>query len=139
MFFSTFDEVVGGIMDKSKSILVVDDEAGIRFLLSEFLSSKGFRVSMAKDGQESLDQLERDHFDLVITDLNMPRLDGISMLKKMEAAGRKEKVIIMSGNLSDHRLNNADISGVVPQLEKPFMMNNFLNLVIATIANNEMA
>ena len=139
MFFSTFDEVVGGTMDKSKSILVVDDEAGIRFLLSEFLSSKGFRVSMAKDGQESLDQLERDHFDLVITDLNMPRLDGISMLKKMEAAGRKEKVIIMSGNLSDHRLNNADISGVVPQLEKPFMMNNFLNLVIATIANNEMA
>ena len=83
--------------------------------------------------------MERDHFDLVITDLNMPRLDGISMLKKMEAAGRKEKVIIMSGNLSDHRLNNADISGVVPQLEKPFMMNNFLNLVIATIANNEMA
>jgi len=50
MFFSTFDEVVGGTMDKSKSILVVDDEAGIRFLLSEFLSSKGFRVSMAKDG-----------------------------------------------------------------------------------------
>jgi CheY-like chemotaxis protein len=59
-------------MSESKKVLVVDDETNIRHLLSDFLSSKGFEVSLAKDGQESLDQLENESFDLVITDIHMP-------------------------------------------------------------------
>ncbi len=77
-------------MGASKRILVVDDEKGIRFLLSEALLMEGFEVALARDGQESLERLEMDDFDLVITDINMPRLDGMEMLKKMKKSGRKE-------------------------------------------------
>ena len=68
-------------MDRLKKILVVEDERGIRCLLWEVLSKEGFEVLLAKDGQESLSQLEEGSFDLVITDIKMPRVDGIKMLR----------------------------------------------------------
>lgn len=121
-------------MDRSCKILVVDDESGIRGLLSDVLSSEGFEVIEAKDGQESLEQMEKNDFDLVITDIHMPRLDGISMLKRMEKAGRKEKVIIMTSNPSDKTLLSGEISRVVTQLHKPFRIDNFLDVVISATA-----
>ena len=118
-------------MKKSIKVLVVDDEKGIRVLLSEVLVHRGFEVSLARDGQESLEKLEKNHFDLVITDINMPRLDGVSMLKNMRKAGREEKIIIMTGNPSDQRLMDEDMPQVVTRLSKPFGMEAFLNVVIA--------
>ena len=79
--------------------MIVDDEAGIRDLLSEALSEKGFDVTSAKDGRESLRYMRKIAFDLLITDINMPNLNGIELLKRMKTAGRKEKVVIMTGGL----------------------------------------
>ncbi len=120
-------------MGTAKKVLVVDDEKGIRFLLSEVLLNQGFEVSLAKDGQESLDKLEKDCFDLVVTDINMPRLDGVAMLKSMKKTGRSEKVIIMTGDPSDCRLSDPEISHVVTRLLKPFRIDNFLNVVLTAI------
>jgi len=122
-------------MDRSKKILVVDDESGIRCLLSDVLLSSGFEVSTAKDGQESLDQLERSNFDLVITDINMPRLDGISMLKRMKKARRKEKIIVMTANPLDRKLLAGDMPRVLTHLHKPFRMDSFLDVVIDATSN----
>ncbi|HBF43108.1 MAG TPA: two-component system response regulator [Desulfobacteraceae bacterium] len=121
-------------MGRTKRILVVEDETGIRSLLSDVLIRNGFDVSMAKDGQESLDQLEDSYFDLVITDIHMPRLDGIEMLKSMKKTGRKEKVIIMTGNISDQRLTDPGIPPVVTRLEKPFKIDKFLDVVASATA-----
>ncbi len=118
-------------MKKPIKVLVVDDEKGIRFLLEEVLLHRGFEVSLARDGQESLEKLEENHFDLVITDINMPRVDGVSMLKRMRKTGREEKIIIMTGNPSDQRLLDEDMPQVVTRLSKPFGMETFLNVVIA--------
>jgi DNA-binding NtrC family response regulator len=118
-------------MVSAKKVLVVDDEKGIRFLLSEVLLNQGFDVSLARDGQESLDKLEKDHFDLVVTDINMPRLDGVAMLERMKTNGRSEKIIIMTGDPSDRRLSDTEIPNVVTRLLKPFEIENFLNVVIA--------
>ena len=123
-------------MGSARKILIVDDETGIRYLLSELLSSKGFDVSMAKDGQDSLDQMNSDDFDLVITDIHMPRLDGIEMLRLMEKAGRKEKVIIMTGDLSDGRLETIEMPRVVSRLQKPFRLDYFLNLVNEAVSRD---
>jgi DNA-binding NtrC family response regulator len=125
----------GIVMDALGKILLVDDETGIRNLLSEVLSGEGFDVKVAKDGLESLDRLEKDNFDLVITDINMPRLDGISMLKVMEKAGRKEKVIIMSGSTVDRNTMNRDLPDIVDRINKPFKINKFLDVVTAAMAN----
>ncbi len=121
-------------MERAKKILVVDDESGIRFLLSEVLLNKGFEVSLASDGQESLDKLEQDHFDLVVTDINMPRLDGVAMLKRMKKTGRDEKIIIMTGNPADQRLLDKGLPHVESHLFKPFGIESFLNVVIAATA-----
>jgi len=117
-------------MAEAKKILVVDDEKGIRFLLLDFLSSEGFDVRVAKDGKESLEILERSNFDLVITDINMPGMDGISMLKTMKKAGRKEKVILMSASPFDEEKLEPEIPSVAKHLHKPFKLDDFLGVVI---------
>jgi len=122
-------------MANLKKILIVDDEENIRCLLSEVLSNKGFEVNLAQDGQESVDQLGNKSFDLVITDINMPRLNGIEMLKWMKKTDRKEKIIIMTGDPTDERLRNVDIPHVEKRLLKPFKLNNLLDVVIASMVN----
>jgi DNA-binding NtrC family response regulator len=121
-------------MDHIKKILVVDDEMGIRSLLSELLENEGFEVRAAKDGQESLDEMEREDFDLVITDIQMPRLDGLAMLDAMKRAGRKEKIIIMTGSALAMDLPNEEMPMVVSRLQKPFRMSNLLDVVSAANA-----
>ena len=121
-------------MAKSKKILVVDDEAGIRNLIFDALSSKGFHVSLAKDGQDSLDQMENRHFDLLITDINMPCVDGIELLKRMKKAGRKERVIIMTGKPVPQELLEGDTPPVFTQLNKPFPMNSLIEVVISALS-----
>lgn len=118
-------------MAGSKRILVVDDENHVRSLLSEVLSSEGFEVSMAKDGKDSLDQMAARSFDLVITDIQMPNLDGIGLLKQMKLAGRKEKVIIMTGSRLGKDLSEEEAPPVLMRLQKPFRVNKFLDAVIA--------
>lgn len=109
--------------------MLVDDEAGIRNLLSDALVGEGFMVTQAKDGQDSLKQMRNRRFDLLITDINMPRLDGIGLLRKMKRAGRKEKVIIMTGEPFDQSPIKKEIPPVYIQLKKPFRMNQFLKVV----------
>ncbi len=124
-------------MDVLGKILLVDDDMGIREVLSEVLSGEGFEVKVAKDGLESLDELERDNFDLVIIDINMPRLDGISMLRVMERAGRKEKVIIMSGTTLDRDVMDRGLPDIVDRLYKPFNINKFLDVVANALSHQQ--
>ena len=124
-------------MARSEKILIVEDELGIRVLLSEVLLNAGFQVSLAEDGMESLDQMQSSNFDLVITDLQMPRLDGIGLLKWMKKAGRKEKIIVMTGSAMDQRLEEEDVPHVVTHLEKPFGMENFVNVVIDAVGGSK--
>ena len=103
-------------MISPKKVLVVDDEMGIRCLLSEVLKKNGFDVTMAKDGQESLEQLGRERFDLVVTDIRMPGVDGIAVLKWMRQESRKEKIILMTGNPGDIGPQEMDMPEVVTLL-----------------------
>jgi len=119
-----------------KEILVADDEAGIRALLFDVLSKEGFRVTLAKDGKETLDQMKKRRFDLIITDIDMPRLDGIDLLKKMKEKGRREKVIIMSGMGPERIITAENIVPIYKMLEKPFPMNRFLEIVTAALADS---
>ncbi len=124
-------------MKKPIKVLVVDDEKGIRFLLSEALLHRGFEVSLARDGRESLEKMEKNNFDLVVTDINMPRLDGVKMLKSMRETGREEKIIIMTGNPSDQRLMDEGMPPVVTRLSKPFGIAKFLDVVVAATTSTK--
>ena len=120
-------------MSRQKKIMVVDDEAGIRNLLFEVLSGEGFRVKLAKDGQDSIDKMKNHHFDLLLTDLNMPRMDGIDLLRTMKKKRRKEIIIIMTGESFRRPFNGKDIPHVEEILKKPFHMNKLIETVAAVL------
>ena len=120
-------------MPKTKKIMVVDDEPNIRNLLLDVLSEKGYKVTLAKDGQDSLDQLRHHRFDLLITDIEMPRLDGIGLINRMRRRGRKEKIILMTGKSFGQNGLKKKIPSAVPLLFKPFQMKYFLEIVSSTL------
>ena len=120
-------------MEKLKEIMVVDDEAGIRALLSDALIQEGYSVTLAKDGKDSLRQLRSRRFDLLITDINMPQLNGLELIRVMKKKGRKEKVILISGEPVDNTLFSEDSMPVFAHLKKPFRMNQFLDTVISAL------
>lgn len=69
----------------AKKILVVDDEADVRSMLKELLSSAGYEVTTAKDGKDALDKLKKKKFDLALLDFFMPGMSGRELLEKIRA------------------------------------------------------
>lgn len=121
------------MMEKLREIMVVDDEAGIRALLSDALMEEGYSVTLAENGMDSLQQLSKHRFDLLITDINMPKLNGLELIRMMKKRGRREKVILISGQPVDDNLLNKETMPVFAQLIKPFRMDHLLETVISAL------
>ena len=77
-------------------ILVVDDEAGYREVLAKMLTKAGYRVVTAADGNEALTLLENSHFDLIITDVFMPNLNGYALAARIRAKDPNVPIILIS-------------------------------------------
>lgn len=121
-------------MGRGLNILVVDDEPNMRTLLSEVLRMHGFHVCVAANGKDSLERMVTQEFDVVITDIKMPVLDGLEMLKQMKQANRKEKVIVMSATCPDITEGYPDLPQVVRQFEKPFQLDHLVSAVQDAVA-----
>src|SRR3989338_2555781 len=86
------------IKDKNEiRVLVVDDEQGMRDLLSFELGSQGYQVVTATDGVDALEKVRRNKFDLVITDLKMPKMGGMETLEEIKKIDPSVEVIIATG------------------------------------------
>ncbi|MGR0183304.1 response regulator [Azospirillum aestuarii] len=81
-------------------VLVAEDEALAAMALEDFLSRKGFRVTLAQDGQEGLERYSADPADLVITDLRMPRMDGRALIRELRIRASGLPILVMTGFLS---------------------------------------
>ncbi|RJR48534.1 MAG: response regulator [Desulfobacteraceae bacterium] len=123
-------------MNGLKEILVADDDFGMRDMLSQVLSMKGFNVTLAKDGEDSLDRMRDRRFDLLITDVSMPRLTGLQVLKKMKEEGRSERVIVMTGDPIRHSELGSDLQPVFTLLQKPFPIRSFLDVVNSALSRS---
>jgi len=112
------------------TILVVDDELGIRGLLSEILSDEGHTVELAENAAEARASRERLRPDLVLLDIWMPDVDGISLLKEWGAAGQLTMpVIMMSGHGTIDTAVEATKYGATAFLEKPITLQKLLRAV----------
>jgi DNA-binding response OmpR family regulator len=80
-------------------VLVVDDEHSIRTTLVRFLEHRGARAVAAADGLEALDAVDREHFDVIVADIAMPRLDGLELHAAIQARrpGLAERMLLLSG------------------------------------------
>jgi DNA-binding NtrC family response regulator len=111
-------------------ILVVDDELGIRALLSEILTDEGHTVELAEDAAQARAVRERMKPDLVLLDIWMPDVDGISLLKEWGATGQLTMpVIMMSGHGTIDTAVEATRFGALAFLEKPITLQKLLRAV----------
>ena len=108
---------------------MVDDEEAIRDLLAEIISRQGHRVTAAADGQEAIDLLGTERFDLVITDMVMPRLGGAEVVRAAKAIDPDYPVIVMTAFPSEEAAASLDLLGVADILTKPFSVDAIIEAV----------
>ena len=121
-------------------ILVVDDEVGIRELLSEILADEGHQVLLAESAGEARALRERSRPDLVLLDIWMPDTDGISLLKEWAASGQLGMpVVMMSGHGTIETAVEATRIGALDYLEKPIALQRLLATVRRALRNQEAA
>lgn len=106
-------------MQKPK-ILVVDDEDGIRDLISDALSIGGFEVESSPDGLQALKTIRDHRFDLLILDVNMPKMDGFALLEKLRTDGIDTPVIMLSARGQKVDINQGLRLGADDYMTKPF-------------------
>lgn len=82
---------------KSKRILVVDDQESMRDMLADLLDMMGYESCTVESGSEALEKLIASDVDLVITDLNMPEMDGLELMKRIKARNPGMPVIVITG------------------------------------------
>lgn len=109
---------------ENKNILIVDDDEMIRKLLSDYFVSCGCNVTTAKSGQDALDKFMPRTFDLVISDLVMPDLSGIELLKQLMERDSKVLFILVTGYPTLETAVQAIKSGAYDYIVKPFNLED---------------
>ncbi len=107
----------------AERILVIDDEESIRSTLEEFLVLANYRVETAASGKEGLDRLGRDTFDLVLTDLRLPDIDGLEVIKWLRETQPALPVLVMTGHATVESTIRALRLGAYDYLQKPFRLD----------------
>lgn len=110
-------------------ILVVDDERVIREILAEFLSLEGFSVNTVEDGEKALTELRLHPYDLLITDLKMPKLSGLQLLEKVEQERLGVLTVLMTGFGTVETAIEAMKKGAYDYLLKPFKVEEVIHVV----------
>lgn len=106
----------------SKIILTVDDSASMRMLLKASLSAQGFVIETANDGEHGLERMHDVRPDLLITDINMPKMDGFELIEAVRALPefRGTPILVLSTEFSDEKKARARSAGATGWITKPF-------------------
>jgi len=115
----------------AKTILAVDDSASIRQMVSFTLKGAGYDVVEASDGQDGLDKAKSKAINLVLTDQNMPRMDGITLIKSLRALPQYKTVpiLMLTTESSDAMKAQGKAAGATGWLVKPFDPQKLLDVV----------
>ena len=111
-------------------VLVVDDEPVIRELLAMFLEDEGYTVRQACDGLEALREVDTDEVDLVLSDVKMPRLDGVTLAHRLAARDPPVPIVLMSA------VAPQGIPAEVPFLRKPFALDYLVAVIASALPGN---
>jgi len=109
-------------------ILVIEDDASVRTLLAQILEDAGYHTYEAANGREGLEQFRARPMDLVITDLEMPEMNGLDLIFELTRAFLNVKVIAMSGHSQDE-LQTARLLGARQTFTKPLDLSTLLRAV----------
>jgi len=109
-----------------RRILIVDDEISVRMILIKALTKAGFYCRESETGEAAMTRIEAEPFELVISDISMPGMDGIELLKKAKSIHPEMDFIIMTGYASDYSYVDIMDAGASDYMTKPFSMNSAL-------------
>ncbi len=115
----------------SKKILIVEDEQAVRTLISRILSRRGYEISTANNGVEGLEALENGAFDLVISDIVMPKMKGTQMVRELRKEDPDTAVIFVTGYPQE---DNFELGANDRLLLKPFNQQQLNDLVEEALA-----
>jgi DNA-binding response OmpR family regulator len=115
----------------ASKVLVVDDDPTMLAVLQQLLGDEGFEVRYALDGRQALNEISRDGPDLVVTDIMMPRLDGLGLARELRERGDQTPVVLMSAVYDD-----VDLPGVrfVP---KPFDIDHLVQVIHRAVIDDK--
>jgi CheY-like chemotaxis protein len=112
-----------------KRILVIDDDPVTREGVAEVLREEGYEVAVAANGHEGVEQFTTFHPDLVITDLQMPRLNGLGVIAHVQRAAPATPIIIFTADIVLDAKRKAQDLGVAGYINKPFELTDMLDQV----------
>ncbi|GLI33812.1 GGDEF domain-containing response regulator [Desulforhabdus amnigena] len=107
----------------SQKVLLVDDEEQMCDVLGEALTHMGHQVVTAGDGREALEKIAQNAFDIVITDINMPRMDGIELIKRLAGDRKEIDIIAITGHAMRYSYTDVVSAGASDFIIKPFTLN----------------
>ena len=115
----------------SKTILVVDDSASIRQMVAFTVKSSGYEVVEAVDGMDGLEKARSKNFNLILTDQNMPRMDGLALVKSLRALPqyRTVPILMLTTESSDAMKAQGKAAGATGWLVKPFDPQKLIEVV----------
>lgn len=115
----------------SKTILAVDDSASIRQMVVFTLKAAGYQIIEAVDGQDGLNKAKKQNFNLILTDQNMPNMDGISMIKqvRMMPSYKTVPILMLTTESSDSMKSQGKAAGATGWLVKPFDPQKLIEVV----------
>lgn len=108
------------------TVLVIDDEKPIRITLKDILEYEGYKVDLAADGFEGIEQIEKNTYDIVLCDIKMPRMDGFEVLEKVRIKSIETQIIMISGHGNVEAAVEAIKKGAFDFIEKPLDLNRLL-------------
>ena len=127
------------MQDVRGSILVVDDEAASRESLKDVLGDEGYDVTAAADGAEALELLQTAEFDVILTDLRMPGLDGLGLLREARRLCPQTLVLLMTAYASVETAVEALRQGAHDYMIKPLVFDDVLGKVARLLERRELA
>src|SRR5574340_170162 len=110
-------------------ILVVDDEEGARELFNTILTDEGYEVALAVDGEEALTRMKGDAYDLVVTDIKMPGMDGLQLLQELRKVGSTADVIMVTAYGEVESYLKAMSLGAAEYINKPIRIKELKRIV----------
>ncbi len=119
-----------------KSILIVDDSATVRKVVSMSLNGQGYALTEASDGHEGFLKAKSKNFDCVITDVNMPNKDGITLIKELRALPvyKKTPMLIITTETNPTKMQFAKDAGATGWIVKPFTPEQLIQTVKKVIS-----
>ena len=114
---------------EQRKVLVVDDEAQIRKVLTRHLEKEGYAVNTAQDGSEALELIRKDPPDLVISDLKMPEMTGVQLLEEIRKFAPQLPFILLSSAATPEEVERARQLGISDYIPKPFDFDDLMKRV----------